>query len=51
MNNEKRMAGDYEIIHAIHIGDKEVVFGQSNKSAEAERYMCGYCNANEIFER
>lgn len=22
---EKRMAGDYEIIHAFHIGDKEIV--------------------------
>ena len=26
-NQEKRMAGDYEIIHAIHVGAKEVVLG------------------------
>ena len=29
MNDEKRMAGDYEIIHAIHIGDREVVVGDN----------------------
>lgn len=51
MNDEKRMAGDYEIIHAIHIGDKEVVFGQNKNDNEAERYICGYCNRNELFEQ
>ena len=26
---DKRMAGDYEIIHAFHIGDKEIVIGEN----------------------
>ena len=31
MNDEhslRRMAGDYEIIQAIHIGDREIVLGE-----------------------
>ena len=27
IDQEKRMAGDYEIIHALHIGDREIVLG------------------------
>lgn len=29
MNEEKRKAGDYEIIHALHIGDQEIVVGEN----------------------
>ena len=49
MDNEKRMAGDYEIIHAIHIGDREVVFGVDEKNEFDLHYMCGYCMSNELF--
>lgn len=49
MDNEKRMAGDYEIIHAIHIGDKEVVVGE-NKADPDQRYLVAYCSRNEIME-
>lgn len=48
MENEKRMAGDYEITAAFHIGDKEVVMGE-NPANPDERYMVGYCEKNEIF--
>jgi len=51
MTEEKRMSGDYEIIHAIHIGDKEVVFGSHKNNDFDPKYMCGYCIANEIFTR
>lgn len=50
MKDEKRMAGDYEIIHAIHIGDREVVFGIDEKNKQGLKYMCGYCTKNELFE-
>ena len=33
IDQEKRMAGDYEIIHALHIGDREIVLGE-NPSAD-----------------
>lgn len=42
---EKRMAGDYTIIHSLHIGAREVVVGVN---ADRE-YLCGYCTENEIF--
>ena len=45
---EKRMAGDYEIIHAFHIGDKEIVIGENVNAPGDERYMCAYCEKNEI---
>lgn len=46
--SEKRMAQNYEIIHGIYIGDKEVVFGveESNQMP----YFCGFYTSNGIFE-
>ena len=46
---DKRMAGDYEIIHAFHIGDKEIVIGENVNTIGDERYMCAYCDRNGIF--
>ena len=51
MSEEKRMAGDYEIIHAMHIGDAEIVVGENPTSAEGHRYMCGFCERNILFTR
>lgn len=51
MKDEKRMAGDYEIIHALHVGDAEVVVGENPDAAAGEKYMCAYCEANILFER
>ena len=45
---DKRMAGDYEIIHSFHIGDQEVVLGENVNAPPDERYMCAYCQQNEI---
>ena len=36
---EKRMAGDYEIIQAVHIGDREVVLGE-NPQDETGMKLC-----------
>lgn len=51
MSEEKRMAGDYEIIHAMHIGDTEIVVGENPTAAEGHRYMCGFCESNILFTR
>ena len=48
---DRRMAGDYEVIHAFHIGDKEIVIGENIEADEDERYMCAFCEKNEIMER
>ena len=44
----KRMAGDYEIIQSFHIGDQEVVLGENVNAPPEERYMCAFCQQNEI---
>ena len=43
IDQEKRMAGDYEIIHALHIGDREIVLGENPSAPEDERYVCAFC--------
>ena len=48
---DRRMAGDYEVIHAFHIGDKEIVIGENIEADEDERYMCAFCEKNAIMER
>ena len=47
-NEEKRMAGDYVIIHALHIGDREIVLGENPAGASDERYMCAFCETNTL---
>lgn len=48
---EKRMAGDYVIIQALRIGDREIVIGEDSSAVEGERYMCSMCEQNELFAR
>ena len=45
----KRMAGDYEIIQAIHIGDREIVLGEKLQNENGDKYMCAFCQQNELF--
>lgn len=49
MKEEKRMAGDYEIIHSVYIGDREVVVGEDLSNTEGGRFMCAYCRPEFIF--
>lgn len=42
IEQEKRMAGDYVIIHAFHIGDREIVLGENPASKGNDRYMPSY---------
>ena len=51
MSENKRKAGDYEIIHAMHIGDQEIVVGENPAAAVGQIYMCAFCEQNEIFAR
>lgn len=39
----KRMAGDYEIIQAIHIGDWEIVLGEKPQSESGDKYILLIC--------
>ena len=49
IDQEKRMVGGYEIIHALHIGDREIVLGENPSAPEDERYVCAFCQQHEIF--
>lgn len=51
MSEIKRKAGEYEIIHAMHIGDQEIVVGENPAAAAGQMYMCAFCEQNEIFAR
>ena len=48
-NVEKRMAGDFEIIHSMRIGDREIVLGENPAGTGDERYMCAFSTANGLF--
>ena len=51
MGTEKRMAGEYEIIQAMKIGDKEIVLGENPKDASGLPYMCAFCEDNGLIAR
>ena len=48
MDNEKRIAGDYEITAALFIGDGEVVIGE-NTTEKGCRFMMAVCHQNDLF--
>jgi hypothetical protein len=50
MQEEKRMAGDYEIIQAIMIGDKEIVIGENQANINGQKYMTAVGEWNDLFE-
>lgn len=49
--SEKRMVGDYEVIHSIHFGGKEFVMGEDMGNKDGLYYLAADCERNEIFER
>ena len=46
---EKRMLGDYEVIHCLHIGDREIIVGDFPDAPKDERYLCMTCQHLNIF--
>ena len=51
VEKEKRMAGEYEIIHTIQIGDREIVAGENSADTNGQKYMTAFCESNELFAR
>ena len=49
--NEIRKAGDYEITHAIHIGEKELVLGENLSAEDGMYYLIAYCETNGMLQR
>ena len=50
-NKEKRMAGDYEIIHSVYIGYHEVVVGENLRNMNGQKYLIAYCQSNELMAK
>lgn len=46
---EKRMLGDYEVIHCLHIGDREIVVGNYPGAPKDERFLCVTCQHMDVF--
>lgn len=51
MSDEKRMAGDYEIIQAVQIGAYEIVVGENMTDENNLPYMVAYYESNAIMGR
>lgn len=51
MSEEKRMAGDYEIIQAVQIGAYEIVVGENMADENNLPYMVAYYESNAIMGR
>lgn len=51
MSEEKRMAGDYEIIQSVLIGDREIVVGENPADADGLPYLVAYYESNAIIGR
>lgn len=51
MSGEKRMAGDYKIFQAVSAGPVEIVMGENEAASPGEKYMCAYCEENDLFTR
>ena len=51
MSEEKRMAGDYEIIQCVQIGDCEIVVGENMADENNLPYMAAYYESNAIMGR
>lgn len=51
MSDETRMAGDYEIIQAVQIGDREIVVGENQADTGGLPYMVAYHESNAIMGR
>ena len=49
MADEKRMAGDYEITHSVHIGDKEIILGEDLDNKDGYFYMVADCIGSDLF--
>ncbi|HHZ07049.1 MAG TPA: hypothetical protein GX401_09800 [Clostridiales bacterium] len=49
MDNEKRMAKNYEITQSIRVGEKEIVFGVDEDCEYP--YLCAYYESNDLLGR
>ena len=49
--SDKQVAGDFEIINSVPIGDREIVLGENPYAEDKMIYLCSDCVKNELFTR
>ena len=49
-DNSVRTVGEYKVVNAIHIGDKEIILGENMQAADNNFYMVCFSERNDIFE-
>ena len=49
MDNDKRMAGSYEIIQSVGIGEGEIVIGEDKHNKDGLFFMVADCSTSDLF--
>lgn len=50
MSDEKRKIGEYTVLSAVDVGEKEVILASNEQSTDGEKYLCGFVERNDLFE-
>ena len=50
MSDEKRKIGEYTVLSAVNVGEKEIILASNEKSTDGEKYLCGFVERNDLFE-
>lgn len=50
MSDEKRKIGEYTVLSAVNIGEKEIILASNEQSTDGEKYLCGFVERNDLFE-
>ena len=50
MNDEKRKIGEYTVLSAVNVGEKEIILASNEQSTDGEKYLCGFVERNDLFE-
>ena len=50
MSDEKRKIGEYTVLSAVKVGEKEIILASNEQSTDGEKYLCGFVERNDLFE-
>lgn len=50
MTNKARKIGEYTVLCAVNVGEKEVVLAEKEKSSNSDKFLCGFVERNDLFE-
>ena len=50
MSDEKRKIGEYTVLSAVNVGEKEIILASNEQSTDGEKYLCGFVERNDLFE-